>query len=91
VLKIDRSFIAALERGHESRDLLAAIVGVGHALSLDVIAEGVENRGQLETISALGCQMAQGFLLGRPVSAAQIGQLLSLRPMRAGADAPLVG
>jgi diguanylate cyclase (GGDEF)-like protein len=91
VLKIDRSFIAGLDRGEEAREILAAILGVGRALSLDVIAEGVESGPQLETITALGCPMAQGFLLGRPVGADEIAQLLSLRPMRARSASVVVG
>jgi len=56
-----------------------------------VIAEGVESGPQLETITALGCPMAQGFLLGRPVGADEIAQLLSLRPMRARSASVVVG
>ncbi|HEY2436755.1 MAG TPA: EAL domain-containing protein [Solirubrobacteraceae bacterium] len=66
VLKVDRSFIAALNDGGQSRELLEAILGVASALSLSVIAEGIETPGQMATIQEMGCQMAQGFLLGRP-------------------------
>ncbi|MCW3068192.1 MAG: hypothetical protein JWL67_817 [Solirubrobacterales bacterium] len=66
VLKIDRSFIAALNDGGQSRELLEAILGVAQALSLSVIAEGIETPGQMAIIEAVGCEMAQGFLIGRP-------------------------
>jgi EAL domain-containing protein (putative c-di-GMP-specific phosphodiesterase class I) len=66
VLKVDRSFIAALNDGGQSRELLEAILGVALALSLSVIAEGIETPAQMATIQEMGCQMAQGFLMGRP-------------------------
>ncbi len=76
VLKVDRSFIAALEGGEQSRDLLQAILGVGHSMSLKVIAEGIETEEQLRTVTEMGCEMAQGFLIGRPSPAEVIEGLL---------------
>jgi diguanylate cyclase (GGDEF)-like protein len=66
ILKIDRSFVAALSDGSQGRELLEAIVGVGRSLSLTVVAEGIEDHSQLSALEEMGCQMAQGFLLGRP-------------------------
>jgi diguanylate cyclase (GGDEF)-like protein len=66
ILKIDRSFVAALHDGARSRELLQAILGVGRALSLAVVAEGVEDNDQLSVLEEMGCEMAQGFLLGEP-------------------------
>ena len=83
VLKIDMSFVAALNDGGQSRELLQAILGVAQALSLTVVAEGVENDGQLTALEEMGCQMAQGFLLERPGPAADI---LSILSSRAGRD-----
>jgi diguanylate cyclase (GGDEF)-like protein len=68
VLKIDRSFVAALDDGPRSRQLLQAILGVGQALSLAVVAEGVEKQSELAAIEEMGCEMCQGFLMGRPGS-----------------------
>ena len=76
VLKVDRSFVAALGDGGQSRELLGAILGVGHALSLAVVAEGIEVQSQLTTLEAMGCEMAQGFLLARPGAAEAIAALL---------------
>jgi diguanylate cyclase (GGDEF)-like protein len=66
VLKIDRSFVAALNDGGQSRELLAAIIGVGQSLSLSVVAEGIEEHEQRVMLEEMGCEMAQGFLLGHP-------------------------
>jgi diguanylate cyclase (GGDEF)-like protein len=66
ILKIDRSFVAAVGDTGQGRELLEAVLGVGQALSLTVVAEGVETQGQLTTLLEMGCERAQGFLLGRP-------------------------
>jgi predicted signal transduction protein with EAL and GGDEF domain len=76
VLKIDRSFVAALNDGGRSRELLAAILGVGQSLSLSVVAEGIEELDQRTTLEEMGCEMAQGFLLGHPGAAGEIEALL---------------
>jgi len=82
ILKIDRSFVAALGNGDHSRELLAAILGVGQSLSLTVVAEGIEERVQRLMLEEMGCEMAQGFLLGHPSPAQDIERLLrSLRSL----------
>jgi len=77
ILKIDRTFVAALSAGwsrelHKASELLHAILGVGQALSLSVVAEGIEDPGQLRSLEAMGCEMGQGYLLGRPSPAGEI-------------------
>ncbi len=76
ILKIDRSFVSALGDGPQSRELLAAILGVGQSLSLSVVAEGIELASQQTTLEEMGCEMAQGFLLGHPGPAPEIEALL---------------
>ena len=66
VLKIDRSFVAALGVAEREAVIVEAMVRLGHTLGLSVVAEGVETDVQLARLSALGCDFAQGFLLGRP-------------------------
>ncbi len=88
ILKIDRSFIAALDNGGWSRELLRAsellhaILGVSQALSLSVVAEGIEEESQLSRLGAMGCEMGQGFFLGRPTSPEDIKGLLNPGPGR---------
>ena len=88
ILKIDRSFIAALDNGGWSRELLRAsellhaILGVSQALSLSVVAEGIEEENQLSRLGAMGCEMGQGFFLGRPSSPEDITALLNPTPAR---------
>jgi diguanylate cyclase (GGDEF)-like protein len=69
ILKIDGSFVAALNGDGQGRELLEAVLGVGQALSLMVIAEGVETQGQMQALLEMGCATAQGFLMGRPCAA----------------------
>ena len=69
-IKIDRSFIEHLGNGEPKGSAIAdAIVQIGKSLSLVVVAEGVSSETQLQMVRDLGCHMAQGFLMARPVSA----------------------
>jgi diguanylate cyclase (GGDEF)-like protein/PAS domain S-box-containing protein len=69
--KIDRSVIAQLTTGDRTEELLRAIVAMGHALDLDVVVEGVENRGQMLYLQEIGCAAAQGNLFMGAVSGEQ--------------------
>ena len=69
-LKIDQAFIRDLEHDVDDRQIAKAIVGLGHSLALEVVAEGVETQGQLAFLADLGCDIAQGYLFSRPLSVA---------------------
>ena len=75
-LKIDRSFVEHLESGPDDRAIVEAIVALGSALGLQVVAEGIERPGQAIELATRGCHIAQGFLYGRPVDPAVIGDHL---------------
>jgi len=75
-LKIDRSFVAALGQDARVREMMQAIVTLGHTLGLRVVAEGVETAAQLAQVRALGCDLVQGYYVARPQSAAAITALL---------------
>lgn len=64
-LKIDRGFVANLA-DPESRAIVRAIIDLGRALHMEVVAEGIENEDQHRTLAALGCAMGQGYYHGRP-------------------------
>jgi len=85
VLKIDQVFVTALGKDPQARDLLEAILGVGRALSLSVIAEGVEDESQLLVLQEMGCESAQGFLLGTPNDA----RMVLARLVREAANGPV--
>jgi diguanylate cyclase (GGDEF)-like protein len=75
-LKIDRSFVVAMEEGDESKSLVSAILAIARTLDIDVVAEGIETTDQAETLLSLGCRGAQGYLFGRPSPASTIEALL---------------
>jgi diguanylate cyclase (GGDEF)-like protein len=79
-LKIDRSFIASADAGH--RELVALIIRAAHTFGLTVVAEGVEEPEQLAQLRADACDHAQGYLLHRPMPAADAGALF--RPVGSG-------
>jgi EAL domain-containing protein (putative c-di-GMP-specific phosphodiesterase class I) len=80
VLKIDRSFVEQLGKQEEADELARMVVGLGRALNLRIIAEGVETGPQLEALREMGCHVAQGFLFMRPVPDWCIDELLHLEP-----------
>jgi EAL domain-containing protein (putative c-di-GMP-specific phosphodiesterase class I) len=66
-LKIDRSFIAELPDDHDGASIAQAVIRLSHALRLKVIAEGVENKAQLDFLAASGCDEVQGYYFSRPM------------------------
>jgi diguanylate cyclase (GGDEF)-like protein/PAS domain S-box-containing protein len=77
ILKIDRSFVQTMLENPNNLEIIKAIIGLGKILDLRIVAEGVETQEQLETLQELGCDLAQGFLLGRPMSKEQTESLMS--------------
>jgi diguanylate cyclase (GGDEF)-like protein len=76
ILKIDRSFVSGTGSGTPSEPILEGIIALAHKLSLDVIAEGIEQPEQLTLLRQLGCALGQGYLLARPTSAQNVAELL---------------
>jgi diguanylate cyclase (GGDEF)-like protein len=66
-IKVDKSFIAKLTKGHKSSAIISSVVTLASGLDMSVTAEGVETREQFERLRTLGVNFAQGYLLGRPV------------------------
>lgn len=74
-IKIDHAFVRDLENSSEDVVIVSAIVALGHALDMDIVAEGVETAGQRAYLERLGCDYLQGYLLGRPVDPERFTQL----------------
>ncbi len=95
-LKIDKTFVADVCRDPHDTAIVRAIITLGHALDLTVIAEGVETQEQLQYLSSLGCDVVQGFLFSKSLTAAAFEELL-VEQRRAAAlstnhdTTPLVG
>ncbi|BBV97038.1 MULTISPECIES: putative bifunctional diguanylate cyclase/phosphodiesterase [Pseudomonas] len=80
-LKIDRGFVRDLEQDSDDAAIVSAIVALGQALGLRIVAEGVETDKQQDFLTRLGCDSLQGYLLGQPVPAEQfMSKLQALRP-----------
>ena len=77
VLKIDKSFVLNMLESDDDAVIVRSTIDLGHNLGLEVVAEGVETDGIRERLERLGCDVAQGFYLSRPVPAATIEQLLA--------------
>ena len=75
-VKIDRTIVAGLGTSGEATAVIEAILGLAEALGLGTVAEGVETAEQLATLREMGCELAQGYHLGRPMSAAHFAELL---------------
>ena len=66
-VKIHRGLVAAMGREAGAFEIVKALVGLAHSLSLEVVAEGVETATQLEHLRLLGCEFAQGFHVSAPL------------------------
>jgi len=76
-VKIDRSFVDGLGTDPEDSAIVAAVVSLGHALGLRVVAEGVETREQIRELVALGCDDAQGFFFASPQPASGLDDVVT--------------
>jgi len=84
ILKIDRSFVGGVHTDADDATLAEAVVGLGRALRLQTVAEGIETADQWSALRELGCDFGQGYLFARPVDAAEIEELLA-DPVRVAA------
>ncbi|NIA19401.1 MAG: EAL domain-containing protein, partial [Xanthomonadaceae bacterium] len=80
-LKIDRAFVADIDRDENANKLVASIVSIAHSLDLEVVAEGVEEKYQADYLIALGCEHLQGYYYSRPVPAHGVVDILQQQPM----------
>jgi EAL domain-containing protein (putative c-di-GMP-specific phosphodiesterase class I)/CheY-like chemotaxis protein len=90
-LKVDRAFIAAVEEGSRHVDLLQGICGLGHAMHMNVVAEGAESFSVVALLERLGCDVVQGYVIARPLTAAAFlewygGERLEIAEALGGGD-----
>jgi diguanylate cyclase len=75
-VKIDKSFVLSLDDNVTDQLLVSSIVGMAHSLGRRVVAEGVETKESLERLRSIGCDIVQGYYVGRPMSLAGLAALL---------------
>jgi diguanylate cyclase (GGDEF)-like protein/PAS domain S-box-containing protein len=90
-LKIDRAFVADLQRGSDEAAVVRAIILLGNSLGKSIIAEGIETEAQMEQLRLLGCPSGQGFHLARPLAAEHIDTMLGNLVAQAHAVPPRHG
>jgi diguanylate cyclase (GGDEF)-like protein/PAS domain S-box-containing protein len=76
-LKIDRSFVRAMQADATAKSIVRATVALAHALQMTAVAEGVESKDELNELKALGCDAAQGYYISRPVAAGEVAAMLT--------------
>jgi EAL domain-containing protein (putative c-di-GMP-specific phosphodiesterase class I) len=86
VLKIDKSFVDGVARGRNEAAVANTIIALGHALGLQVVAEGVEHVAQREQLQMLKCDLAQGYLFARPLNAGELLSWCASSPMPMAGD-----
>jgi len=67
-IKVDKSFVMHAQQSREARTVIRSIVDLGHSLGLQVTAEGVEDSKTLDYLNGLGCDLAQGYFISRPMA-----------------------
>lgn len=71
-LKIDKSFVLKLDSTPQDQLIVKSTIDMAHGLGLSVVAEGIENEGSWRLLQSWGCELAQGYFLGRPMDATQL-------------------
>jgi EAL domain-containing protein (putative c-di-GMP-specific phosphodiesterase class I) len=82
-LKIDRTFVNDASRRPNRRAVLESAIEMGHRLDVRTVAEGVESYEDWDLLRALGCDLAQGYLIGRPMPASELWQWIMTQPSTA--------
>jgi diguanylate cyclase (GGDEF)-like protein len=80
-LKIDRSFVADINKDENANRLIASIVAMAHGLGLEITAEGVEQKDQADHLRALGCEYLQGYYFSRPIPWEEVAGKIQNHPM----------
>ncbi|MDH3673243.1 MAG: EAL domain-containing protein [Gammaproteobacteria bacterium] len=78
-VKVDRSFVGTMHTNEKNRTIVRSTIDLGHNLGLSVVAEGIENREAWDLLGNLGCDLAQGYFLARPLPAEDVDEFLTKR------------
>jgi len=81
-IKIDRSFVDSMDRSHSDKVMVNSTIELAHSLGREVVAEGVERLETLNALEAMGCDRAQGYLIGRPMPFSKLIEIVLGDPQR---------
>ncbi len=84
-IKIDQSFIKAMRDNRSDLIMVQSTITLAHSLGRTVVAEGVEDPASLEQLRSMGCDQAQGFIVGRPMSFDEMTRRLTTEKRRRAA------
>ncbi len=76
-LKVDRSFVNNMSKAAKNIEIVSTIIMLAHKLGMDVVAEGIETLEEKDLLKALNCEYGQGYFFSKPISAAEVNQLLA--------------
>ena len=79
IVKIDRSFVTELGRGGSDAALVRSVLDLGEALNMEIVAEGIEDTTQLDSLKAMSCAVGQGFYFSRPLTGVEMSAILGAR------------
>jgi len=79
-LKIDRAFVINMDKSENARRIVLSIIQLALALDLNIVAEGIEEKDQMDTLRDLGCQYGQGYYMSRPQALKDIAALMTSQP-----------
>jgi diguanylate cyclase (GGDEF)-like protein/PAS domain S-box-containing protein len=85
-LKIDKSFVLDMAASRDDASIVRSVITLGHNLGLRVVAEGVDNKRAVDMLAEMGCDMAQGYFLSRPLPAPEVTEWLRRPPVRLAAS-----
>ena len=77
ILKVDKSFTALLRQNGNESPLSRAVLSLGRTLNIPTVAEGIENEEQWQRLRDLGCELGQGYLIARPMSAERLDEFIA--------------
>lgn len=79
LLKLDRSFVMYLEDDEISREIVSAVIRIAKSKKIETIAEGIETSGQADILKQSGCDLAQGYFFGKPMSAEKFEEFMKMK------------
>jgi EAL domain-containing protein (putative c-di-GMP-specific phosphodiesterase class I) len=79
-LKIDRAFVINMDKSENSKRIVNSVVQLALGLDMNIVAEGIEEKTQMDALRELGCQYGQGYYMAKPATAEKTVELIESRP-----------